>query len=901
MSGPDMLADLVSDVRYRLRAIFHRANVERELDDELRFHLERETEKQLRAGVSRGEAARRARLEFGGVERMKEDTRDSRGVHALETVLRDLRYAIRGLRTHPGFTLAVVATLALGIGANAAMFGLVDRLMLRPPAFMRDPGSVNRINLAYTFRTRPLSGSSLEYKRYLDLTQGSSSLAMSAAFYGDRFAIGTGENAREMRVAAVSASYFDFFDAHPVIGRFIDSTDDAYPAGEQVVVIGSALWKTEYGSRRDVIGQRLMVGAMNATIIGVAPDGFTGLEASEPVVAFVPLTTYANLTVPDYALNYEWGWLNMLVRRKPNVSVAAADTDVTKAYIRSWEAERAINPNNAPASAARPHVLVSPIHSLLGPDGGRDAPIVLLIAGVAAIVLLIACANVANLLLARSFRRRREIAVRLAVGVSSSRLMAQMLTESILLALLAGVAGIVIGEAGQGILRRIFLPNASSIGVLDDPRTILFACVVAIITGLLTGIAPALQSGRSDLTTALKSGAREGGPQRSRTRSALLLAQGALSVFLLVGAGHFIRSLQKVASIHLGFDVEPLLYVSPHLRGQHLSTEESRTLQGTLQTRAATIVGVERVTQLTTVPMWQSMSQSFSVPGIDSVERLGHFNLQMATVEYFRTMGTRIVRGRGFDSTDRASSPAVVVVSEGMAKTLWPGSNAIGQCIKFGSDTMPCTSVVGIAENIKANDLIEDNGLQYYRSLEQNKSRDAVIFIRTRGDARTLAEKVRKELQPLMPGSSYVTVTPMHEIVDPTMSPWRTGATMFLLFGILALMLAAIGLYSVIAYDVAQRTQELALRIALGAHARDVLRMVLAEGLRFGIAGIVIGALIALAAGHWVQPLLYQESAHDPLVFAAVAIVLAVVAVAASAIPAFRATRLDPSIALRTE
>jgi ABC-type antimicrobial peptide transport system permease subunit len=243
----------------------------------------------------------------------------------------------------------------------------------------------------------------------------------------------------------------------------------------------------------------------------------------------------------------------------------------------------------------------------------------------------------------------------------------------------------------------------------------------------------------------------------------------------------------------------------------------------------------------------------------------------------------------------------VIVVSEGMAETLWPGQNALGKCVRFDSDSIPCTSVVGIAENIKANDVVGEERLQYYRSLEQNPLEDASIFVRTRGDARPLAEGVRKQLQALMPGSSYVTVTPLRDIVDPALSSWRMGATMFLLFGLLALVLAAIGLYSVIAYNVAQRTQELGLRIALGAHARDLLRMVLGEGLRFGVLGIVIGVLIALAAGHWVQPLLYGESARDPLVFAAVAAVLAFVALAASAIPARRAMRLDPSIALRTE
>ncbi len=251
-----MLASFLSDVRFRLRAIFQRAAVERELDDEMRFHLERESEKNERRGLDTDEASRRARVAFGGVERAKEDARDGRGVRVFEMLMRDLRYALRGLRAHPGLTLAVVSTLALGIGANTAMFGVVDRLMFRAPAFLRDPASVNRINLAHTFRTKPLSGGSLEYKRYLDLIQGSSSIAASAAFYGDRFAIGSGEGAREMRVAAVSASYLGFFDAHPVIGRFIDSTDDAAPAGVQVVVIGNTFWKTQYGSRPDVIGRQ---------------------------------------------------------------------------------------------------------------------------------------------------------------------------------------------------------------------------------------------------------------------------------------------------------------------------------------------------------------------------------------------------------------------------------------------------------------------------------------------------------------------------------------------------------------------------------------------------------------------------------------------------------------------
>jgi putative ABC transport system permease protein len=821
-------------------------------------------------------------------------------VQLLENAMRDLRYAIRGLRSRPGFTLAVVATLALGIGANAAMFGVVDRLMFRPPPFLRDPSSVSRVYLEYTFRREKIEGGTMEFLRYLDLSSQARTISQSAVVHDARLAVGVGEAATEMRIGIVSSTFFDFFDAHPVLGRFFGSSEDSLPAGAPVVVLGNTLWKTRFGGRRDVLGQQLQIGSLNATIIGVAPEGFVGGDETEPVTAFIPLTTYAALNYPDFASNYNWGWLYMIVRRKPGVSVAQATTDLTRAYIWSWNKERATDPQRDALAVANPHATLAPLQQLRGPEAGRDASIVLWISGVAAIVLLIACANVANLLLGRAFGRRREVAVRLALGVTRRRLIAQLLTESLLLALLAGAGGMLIGEVGQSVLRSLFLPKSATVGVLDDPRTMVFAALVAVLAGVLTGLAPAFQSGRSDLTTALKSGVRDGGPQRSRVRSGLLLAQGALSVFLLVGAGLFVRSLHNIVSMKLGYDVDPVLYVATNLRGLKLDKKDAYLLSSKLAEESRTFPGVVSSSQIETVPLYESRSRSFSSPGIDSASTLGRFQMQMGEPDFFRTVGTRILAGRGFDSTDRRESPAVMVVSSAMAKRLWPNQNALGKCIKF-ADTLPCTTVVGIAEDTKLSDVVDDHAMGYYLSIEQNQPEDASLFVRMRGDAESQAEMVRKRLQPLMPGTSYVTVMPMRQIVDPTMSSWRMGATMFLLFGILALVLAAIGLYSVIAYNVAQRTHELGLRIALGAHARDVLRMVLGEGLRFGLAGIAIGVAIALAAGHWVQPLLYDESARDPLVFVAVAAVLVVAAMAASAIPAVRAVRVDPSIALRTE
>jgi putative ABC transport system permease protein len=898
----DLVADWLADIRLRLRAVFRRAELERELDDELRFHLERETEKNVRAGVERGEATRRARIAFGGVDRVKEDTRDARGVRVLEMVVRDLRYAIRGLRAHPGFTLAVVATLALGIGANTAMFGIVDRLMFRPLAYLHDEASVNRVYVHYDFRGKPEIAHNFEYTRYLDFAAGTKSFSQHAALYTGSFAVGTGDDVRETQVAVVSASYFDFFDAHPVIGRFFNHQEDSLPAGTPVVVLGQTLWKTRYGSRTDVLGQQLQVGAMHATIIGVAPAGFNGPDPAKPVTAFIPITAYAYPIDSTYYIYYHWGWTEMMVRRKPGISTAAATADLTNAYTNSWARERSLDPNLPAALLARPRVILAPMQLSRGPDAGQDAKVVLWICGVAAIVLLIACANVANLLLGRALRRRREIAVRLALGVTRRRLMAQLLVESVLLALLGGVAGILLGQAGSGLLRTLFVPQGDAIGLSADRRTLLFAACVAILAGVLTGLAPALHSAGEDLVTALKTGVREGTHQRSRTRSALLLAQGALSVFLLVGAALFVRSLNNVASLRLGYDVDPVLHVERVLRGTKLSDDEKRVLGDKLFDAATAIPGVEHASLTLSVPFWDTESNDFFVPGIDSVQRLGQFTVHVASHDYFATMGTRILRGRGFDATDRAGAPLVAVVSEGAASALWPGRNPIGKCMKIKADTMPCTTVVGVAENIKQESLTDEGErLQYYLPFEQLAPSRGSLLLRSRGDARPLAETVRKRLQPLMPGTSYITVTPMRDIVDPALASWRMGATMFTLFGALALTLAAIGLYSVIAYDVAHRTHELGLRVALGAHAGDVLWLVVTEGIRYALAGIAIGAAIALAAAHWLQPLLFGETARDPLVLAAVAAILVVVAATASAIPAWRAAHVDPSIALRTE
>jgi predicted permease len=822
----------------------------------------------------------------------------------------DLRYAVRGLKNRPGFTVAVVLTLALGIGANAAMFSMVDRLLFRPPPMLRESALAHRIYVVRDYRGEPFAGGSVQYARYRDLTNWSHSFARTAEITSRHLAIGVGAEAREMQVGVVSASFFGFFDAPPALGRYFTTAEDTTPVGAPVAVLGYGYWRTAYGGRSDVLGRTMQIGATVYSIIGVAPQGFVGLWPAEPPAVFVPITAYgaeigASLRMRGETWwgTYHWTWSSMIAEQKPDVSQEAANADLTQAYLRSYRAQAAEDHGMEPEALAKPHGIAASILSERGPNESSEAKVATWIGGVALIVWLIACANVANLLLARALRRRREIAVRIALGVSRARLVSQLLTESLLLAGLAGVAGLVVAQVGGAVLRAELLPKTAAATVLTDPRTLLFAGLAALIAGFLTGLAPVLQARRADLAGDLKAGEREGGVHRSRMRVALLVLQGALSVILLVGAGLFVRSLRNVRDVPLGYDVDPVLIVDLQMRGVSLDSAARVALRNRLLEEARTIPGVTHATRRVTEPFWSTWDVDLHVTGIDSVDRLGEFDLNAVTPDYFATMGTRILRGRGIGESDVGGAPRVLVVSAAMAKVLWPGQEALGQCVRVGSDTVPCSTVVGIAEDIKTHALTGERGnfYFYYLPTPQFNPDQGGLFVRTNVPAAEVQETIRRRLQPLMPGASYVTVTPLSDILGSETRSWRLGATMFTAFGALALLLAGIGLYSVIAYNVAQRTQEMGVRIALGAEVRDVVGLVLREGMTLAIVGVVFGGAVALLVSGLVKPLLFDESPRDPVVFVGVAVALLAVAALASFIPARRAARVDPMRALRTE
>jgi putative ABC transport system permease protein len=825
----------------------------------------------------------------------------------MDTLIQDLRYALRALAKSPGFTLGVVLTLALGIGANVTMFSIVDRMLFRTPPMLRDPSATHRLYLAQTYRGVEHADASMQYARYVDLTAGTTSFARTAAFTEDDIAVGVGTDARELRIGIVSASFFGFFDAPPALGRYFTTTEDAPPAGTAVAVLGYGFWQTRYGGRPDVLGSTLQIGPVIYTIIGVTPQGFAGLWPNQPPVAFIPISTYAGALAAGFMQNerwwttYSWDWMSMLVQQRPGVSNATATADLTHAFLRSFEAERAGDPTLSPAALARPHAIVASVLSERGPNESSFAKVATWVSGVALIVLLIACANVMNLLLARALRRRREIAIRLALGVTRRRLLSQLLTESLVLAACGGALGVIIAEWGGTVLRGQFLAGAADVSVLSNGRTLLFAGLAALCTGVLTGLVPALRVLRPDLATDLKAGIREGTYQRSRTRAVLLVAQCALSVTLLVGAGLFVRSLRQVRDVRLGYDVDPVLIVDLNMRGVQLDSAQRVGLRRDLLDRARSIPGVQHVSPRVSVPFLGRMSVSLYVDGIDSVRRLGRFLLNAVGPDYFATMGTQLVRGRGISDQDVAGAPGAMVVSEAMARVLWPAGEAIGQCVHVRFETAPCTYVVGVAENIHSQRLGDDPTFSYYLSSAQWDPGNGGLFVRVAGPASQLAETVRRRLQEVMPGASYTVVTPFAEVLGQETRSWHLGATMFLAFGALAIVLAAIGLYSVLAYNVAQRTHELGVRAALGADQRDLIAMVVREALTVGVTGIAIGALIALAGGRWLGPLLFQESPRDPLVFGTVAALLLGIAALASFVPSRRAAGVDPVVALRTE
>jgi putative ABC transport system permease protein len=849
-------------------------------------------------------------LRTAALERIRADRVEGGAVirRVSSAIRQDVRHTLRSLRRTPGFTAVVALTIALGVGANAAVFNVIDQLMFRPYPYLHDASRVDRVYLQFSGRDRRFTNAVFPYTRYLDFDRWTRSFAGTAAFTLATVGVGTGDAATQRAILGVSGSFFSLFDARPVVGRFLGADDDHVPTGSDVAVLSYAFWSAAYG-QRDVLGTSIQVGNAAYVIVGVAPRGFVGVAEGIAPSVFVPITAYATNegggNGSDYYLKYSWDWTQMMVRRKPGVSEAAASADLSAAFVRSWKASRLVHPLYRSAEEVRPSAIAGPMKTAAGPDRSLEARTLLWVGAVALLVLMIACANVASLSLARGVRRRREVAVCRALGVGRGRLAAQALTESTVLALLGGAMGVAMAQWGGAALRDLFTSRIRGIDVVTDWRTLTMAVGVALAIAVATGLVPALTQGGDDLTLALKTGVRSGGRRRSAVLGALLVIQAALSVVLLVGAGLFVRSLLKARDQPLGYEVQPVLLARWERRGTPMDSVARADLRARMLETALARPDVMRGGWTNSAPFDDGTSTLLlGVPGIDAVSRLGRFTYQVVSADYFHTVDTHIVRGRGFTDADRVDAPPVVVVSEAMAATLWPGQEPLGKCLRYAwqgdVDTAPCATVVGVAENA-VYDPASDLPLRYYIPDTQLDFGATWLLLRMSDDPATAAEDVRRTLQAVMPGLAEVTVEPAQDMVLAKRRSWRVGATMFVALGSLALLVAGMGLFAIVAFHVEQRRHELGVRVALGARGPDVLRIVVRQALGPAGGGIVAGSVVSLLGARWVQPLLYEQSARDPTVFGGVGLVLIMVALIASAVPAARALRTDPNHVLQAE
>ena len=843
----------------------------------------------------------------------------------IETLRYDTRYAVRGMRRRPGFTAMIVVTLALGIGANTIMFGTLDQLLFRPPAHIVDPDRVVLIHVVKRGgddpqTTQPYVFSSAMKQSVQDFADVAVATPTSVV-RRQYFPVGRGVTATRAAGALVSGNYFSLLGVRPAIGRFFLPDEETVEDAQKLAVLGFGYWQRQYGGHGDVLGKTIEVGTERYTIVGVTPRGFTGTELRD-VDLWLPVTAANGLRfakAADWSTSTNSQWLLVLARLKPGVSVERAESEASAAY-KNWARSTITKPTAERLSRLDSQVVklgsIIPGKSLWTyavSGSASDVRVGKLLGGVALMVLLIACANVANLLLVRAIRRRREIAVRLALGVNRRRLVVQLVIEGVLLALLGAAGALAIAVSGAQFVRTWLVGDGAWSGGVINVPVLAFTGVVALASGIFTSLVPAIQTSSPHLTTALKAGSREGAVQRSRTRAGLLAAQVALATVLLTGAGLFVKSLRNVAALDLGVDTEHVLVAQIAQASVGLTNEQSLELFKEFATRTKQLPGVTRSAVTIGLPFSLSWGTKASLVGRETPKTTNGIWQYAVTPEYFDALGVRVLSGRAFSDVDRANASPVVIVNSALARLYWPNERAVGQCLRVGADTAPCSTVIGVVSNTHRQDLVEEQAAaQLYRPLDQvtaDESKSTVSFfgytlvVSTSGGApaATIVEPLRQALQGVSPNVPYANVQTMRMLLGRQTRSWELGARVFSAFGALALLLASVGLFSVVAFMLGQRMHEFGVRRALGAQSADLLSLGVRRGLAPVVGGMAVGVALTLGLGRFVDPLLFRESSRDPWVLSASVMVLFVAALVASVIPARRAAVVDPTIALRAE
>jgi len=821
----------------------------------------------------------------------------------MDTLLQDVRYALRQLRRSPGFALVAVLTLALGIGANTTIFTVVNAVLLRPLPVEDPEHLVAVLGTDARNSTAQQQFLPMSYLNFQDLRDKNEVLTGMAAFTQAGVNLSGAGNPEQLNAALVSGNYFDVLGVHAALGNTFDREQAKKTGGYPVVVLSYGFWQRRFGADRSIVGKPITLNQQPYTVIGVASKSFQGTFTVGTPDLWIPDAMHDQVLT---GIAKEW-----FLQRRPLMMFAfgrlrsGVSLQQAQANLQTIAAQLA---KEYPNENEGRNVRLLPLAITTLGANGRDAIVMAgaLLMTVVGLVLLIACANLANLLLARGADRRKELAVRMSLGATRSRLVTLLLTESVLLALAGGGAGLAISIGFRSVLMAFRPPflNPGDIDMTMDPRVLLFTIVLALGTAFAFGMLPAWQAIRFSLNDTLKEGGgRSGsGGGRHTVRNGLVVVEVALSMIALIGSGLFLSSLHNAQQIDPGFETKNLLVMSFDLGAQNYTEAQGREFYRRLMERLRAIPQVRDASVASNGPLAGGLARTVFPEGVDPTDRRNGVltAVNQVDTEYFKTTGTSILHGRGFAETDREGAPLVAVVNQAFADKFFPGQDALGKRFRCWGETW-ILEIVGVARTAKQNTLGEDPTPAFFLPMLQQYSPGVTLHVRTAGDPMAAMPTVRSAVQELDRQLPLVQVQTISQVLDAVLWPARFGAMLLLVFGLLALTLAAIGIYGVMSYSVQQRRQELGIRLALGAQKRDVLRLVLGQGLWLAGAGALVGLVAAFLLGRAVSALLFGVQAVDPVTFTGVPLVLIGVALLACYIPARRATRVDPIIALRYE